>query len=122
MGRRVCGLVVAVVLITLILRSPSRAEQISLDALVSPSTMILKDGRPLTFAVHGFIEFKSIAELFPSIEAQTRRWQLDDPQRQGLARGLLRRGIESQVVAIIVERLLEVLITYLTDYFRQPMR
>jgi len=121
MGRRVCGLVVAVVLITLILRSPSRAEQISLDALVIPSTMILKDGRPLTFAVHGFIEFKSIAELFPSIEAQTRRWQLDDPQRQGLARELLRRGIESRVVSMSDERPLEALITHTSDELRQAI-
>jgi hypothetical protein len=121
MGRRVCGLVVAVVLITLILRLPLRAEQISLDALVTPSTMVLKDGRPLTFSVHGFIEFKSLAELFPFIETQTHRWQLDDARRQDLARELLRRGIESRVVSMSDERPLEALITHTSDELRQTI-
>jgi hypothetical protein len=44
-----------------------QAQQISLQALVTPSTTITKDGRTVTFAVHGFIEFKSLAELFPYI-------------------------------------------------------
>src|SRR5947209_14672006 len=78
MGKRVCGLAIAVVAIAVVLRAPLRAEQISLDALVTPSTTILKDGRPLTFAVHGFIEFKTLAELFPYIDSQTKRWQLED--------------------------------------------
>ena len=36
-----------------------------LQALVTPSTVIRKDGVPVRFAVHGFIEFSSLAELFP---------------------------------------------------------
>src|SRR5207249_945656 len=95
MGKRVCGLAIAVVAIGVVLRAPLRAEQISLDALVTPSTTILKDGRPLTFAVHGFIEFKSLAELFPYIDSQTKRWQLDELQRQDLVRDLLRRDRKS---------------------------
>jgi hypothetical protein len=121
MKKRVCRLVVAVVLITLILRVPLRAEQISLDALVTPSTMILKDGRPLPFSIHGFIEFKSLAEVFPFIEAQTHRWQLDEAQRQELARDLLRRGIESRVVSMSDERPLETLITHTSDELRQAI-
>src|SRR2546428_6418784 len=107
MGKRVCGLAIAVVAIAVVLRAPLRAEQISLDALVTPSTTILKDGRPLTFAVHGFIEFKSLAELFPYIDSQTKRWQLDELQRQDLVRDLLRRGIESRIVSMNDERSLE---------------
>jgi hypothetical protein len=114
-------LVIAVVVITLILRVSLQAQQISLDALVTPSTMILKDGHPLMFAVHGFIEFKSLAELFPFIEAQTHRWQLDDAQRQDLARELLRRGIESRVVSMNDERPLEALITHTSDELRQTI-
>src|SRR5882724_13102657 len=74
MRKRACGLVIAVVAIAVILRAPLRAEQLSLQAIVTPTTTILKDGRPLTFAVHGFIEFKSLAELFPYIDSQTKRW------------------------------------------------
>src|SRR2546423_15601868 len=72
MGKRVCGLAIAVVAIPVVLRAPGRAQQISLDALVTPSPTILKDGRPLTFPVHGFLEFKSLAGLCPSIDSQTK--------------------------------------------------
>src|SRR5712692_5011277 len=73
--------------------SPLCAEAVSLQALVTPSTTIVKDGRPVKFALYGFIEFKSLAELFPYIESQTRRWNvpggLDEEQRRRLARELL---------------------------------
>ncbi len=121
MGKRVCGLAIAVVAIAVVLRAPLRAEQISLDALVTPSTTILKDGRPLTFAVHGFIEFKSLAELFPYIDSQTKRWQLDDLQRQDLVRDLLRRGIESRIVSMNDERSLEAVITHTSDELRKAI-
>ena len=121
MGKRVCGLAIAVVAIAVVLRAPLRAEQISLDALVTPSTTILKDGRPLTFAVHGFIEFKSLAELFPYIDSQTKRWQLDELQRQDLVRDLLRRGIESRIVSMNDERPLEAVITHTSDELRKAI-
>ena len=77
-------------LITMTLTLSVRAEQVSLQAIVTPSTTILKDGRVVTFAVHGFIEFKSLAELFPYIESQTRRWPanggLDHAEQQRLTR------------------------------------
>src|SRR6266480_4372138 len=83
-------------LITMTLTLSVRAEQVSLQAIVTPSTTILKDGRVVTFAVHGFIEFKSLAELFPYIESQTRRWKtdssVDDPSGR-IRQELLRRGI-----------------------------
>jgi hypothetical protein len=90
------------------------AEPISLQSLVNPSTTIQKNGRLVTFALHGFIEFKSLAELFPYIDSQTKRWggALDDSQRQQLAANLLRRGIESRVIAMTDERPLETLITH----------
>jgi hypothetical protein len=102
---------------------PLRAQQVSLQSLISPSTVILKDGRPLTFALHGFIEFKSLADLFPYIASQTQRWKstLDESQRQRLASELLRRGIESRVVSMIDERPLETLITHTSDELRQAI-
>src|SRR6266436_5725437 len=121
MRKRACGLVIAVVAIAVVLRAPLRAEQLSLQAIVTPTTTILKDGRPLTFAVHGFIEFKSLAELFPYIDSQTKRWNLDDKQRQQLARDLLRRGIESRIVSMNDERPLEAVITHTSDELRQAI-
>jgi hypothetical protein len=79
------------------------AQVVSLQAIVTPSTVFLKDGRPVTFAVRGFIEFKSLAELFPYIDSQTTRWKdradFGKVQREALARELLRRGIESRIIS-----------------------
>lgn len=99
------------------------AQQIPLETIVTPSTVILKDGRPVTFALHGFIEFKTLAEMFPYIELQTKRWprMLSDAERQRLARELLRRGIESRVVSMADERPLEALLTHTSDELRQAI-
>jgi hypothetical protein len=99
-----------------------QAQQISLQALVAPSTTIVKDGRPVTFAVHGFIEFKSLSELFPYIDSQTQRWKtLDDAARGELARDLLRRGIESRVISMTDERPVEALITHTSKELREAL-
>jgi hypothetical protein len=117
--------IVGMALFTMTLRVSVRAEQVSLQALVTPSAKILKDGQVITFAVRGFIEFNSLAELFPYIESQTRRWQaiggLDDRRQQRLARELLRRGIESRVVSMSDERPLEALITHTSKELRQAL-
>lgn len=104
---------------------PLRAETVSLRALVSPSTVIVKNGRPVTFALHGFIEFESLSELFPYIEAQTQRWNfqggLNGEQRRQLAGELLRRGIESRVISMEDERPLETLVTHTGEELRQAL-
>src|SRR5579863_957786 len=89
-----------VVLIAVALAMPACAEQLSLQALVTPSTVVLsKDGHPVTFALHGFIEFKSLNELFSYIDSQNRRWrsnpEIAETERQAMMRDLLRRGVES---------------------------
>jgi hypothetical protein len=109
----------------LLLRSALQAEPISLQALVTPSTIITKDGQPVTFAVHGFIEFKSLAQLFPYIESQTRRWKtsadFDDAAGRNLGRDLLGRGIESRVISMADERPLETLITHTREELQQAL-
>src|ERR1700730_1034294 len=117
--------IVGMALITMTLRVSVRAEQVSLQAIVTPSTTIFKDGLSVTVAVHGFIECTSLAELFPYIESQTRRWQanggLDDAGQRRLARELLRGGIESRVVSMSDERPLEALMTYTSEELRQAL-
>jgi len=117
----VSGWMVRVALIAVILRTPLQAENISLQGIVTPSTTILRDGHPVAFALHGFIEFKSLAELFPYIETQTRRWNVGTEGGQRLARELLRRGIESRVVSMTDERPLEVLVTHTNAELRQAL-
>ncbi|HWY02660.1 MAG TPA: hypothetical protein VNX60_03250 [Candidatus Acidoferrum sp.] len=121
----VAWLMLCAVLTVLSVSLPLRAEAVSLQALVTPSTTLLKDGRPVTFALYGFIEFKSLAELFPYVESQTRRWNvpggLDDTQRRRLAGELLRRGIESRVISMEDERPLEALLTHTSEELRQAL-
>lgn len=110
------------------------AQDLSLQALVTPSTILVKDGHPVTFAIHGFIEFRSLAEAFPYIHSQQRRWQpdgvtpdvhtqnvLSNDERQQLARELLRRAIESRVVSMTDERPLEILLTHTAEEVRQAI-
>ncbi len=117
--------VLRVHLIVLSFSLPLCAQPISLQELVTPSTTLVKDGRPVTFAVHGFIEFKSLAELFPYIDSQIQRWKirggLDEEERGQLARELLRRGIESRVISMEDERPLEALITHTSDELRRAV-
>jgi hypothetical protein len=108
-----------------LLSTPLRADEVSLQALVTPSTVILKDGHSVTFALHGFIEFKSLSEFFPYIDSQTQRWKgnsaVDRAQLRLLSAELLRRGIESRVVSMVDERPLEALLTHTADEVRQAV-
>lgn len=117
--------VIGIALIAVIPTTSLRAQQASLQAIVTPSTILSKEGHVVAFAVHGFIEFKSLADLFPYIESQTRRWQanggLDDAGQRHLARELLRRGIESRVLSMVDERPLETLMTHTSEELRQAL-
>jgi hypothetical protein len=110
----------------LLIKTPKlTAEDLSLQALVTPSTIVMKDGHPVTFAIHGYIEFKSLAEVFPYIDSQTVRWKPDGrfavEERRLLARELLRHAIESRVVSMTDERPLEILLTHTAEQLRQAM-
>jgi hypothetical protein len=116
--------IIQVALAATMLSTSLRAQELSLQALVTPSTTILKDGRPVTFALHGFIEFKSLSEMFPYIDSQTQRWKPDGitgEQRQLLARELLRRGSESRIISMTDERPLEILITHTREELLQAL-
>jgi len=106
---------------TVIVPATLQAQQITLQTLVTPSSVVVKDGHPVTFAIHGFIEFESLSVLFPYIDSETRRWSLAPSRREQLARDLLRRGIESRVISMTDERPLETLITHTSDELRQAI-
>jgi hypothetical protein len=106
--------------------APLGGQTIPLERIVAPSAVLLKDGHPVIFAVHGFIEFKSLAELFPYIESQKQRWKssggMDEAEIQRVARDLLRRGIESRVISMLDERPLETLLTHTSDELKEALR
>src|SRR6202789_4170841 len=118
-----CWIVQAVLAATM-LTALAQAQELSLQSLVTPSTIIQKDAHPVTFALHGFIEFKSLSELFPYIDSQTKRWKPDaitGEQCQNLARELVRRGVESRIISMTDERPLEILITHTKEELLQAL-
>jgi hypothetical protein len=124
--RTVHGWGFGLLVITAILSPSLQAQQLSLQALVTPSTTINKDGHPITFALHGFIEFKSLADMFTYVDSQTQRWKsdanFDGAKRQRLARELLRRGLEGRVISMTDERPLEVLVTHTREELQQALK
>jgi hypothetical protein len=112
-------------IVLFVLSSALRAQDVSLESIVRPSTVIVKNGQAVTFAIHGYVEFKSLAEAFPYIESQTHRWKGDpritDAERQRLGQELLRRAVESRIVSMADERPLEVLVTHTADELKQAL-
>lgn len=114
-------LVLLPLLIASRLPAQESSRQNSLQALVTPSTVYMKDGHPVTFALHGFIEFQSLAEAFPYIESQTHRWPSASLDRKSLARDLVRRAVESRVISMTDERPLEILITHTAEELKAAL-
>jgi hypothetical protein len=103
--------------------SPLRAQPLSLNTVVTPSTVLKKNGKTVTFAIHGFIEFKSLADVFPYIKSQTIRWKgkISGQQSQQLASALLREAVESRVVSMDDEDPLEALLAHTSGELRQAI-
>jgi hypothetical protein len=84
--------------------------------MVTPSTVFLKDNQPVTFALNGFIEFKTLSELFVYVDAQAARWTFGSAdERQAFGDGLFRRGVESRLISMVDETPLELLITHTAE-------
>jgi hypothetical protein len=106
-----------------VMAAPLRGEPLPLQKLVTPSTVIQKDSHVLTFAIHGYVDFNSLAEAFPYIESQRQRWngKISEADVQQLSRNLLREAVESRVISMEDERPLETLITHTSDELRQAV-
>jgi len=99
--------------LVLLLPSLAAAKGLTLDDLVTPSAVFVKDGRPVTFALLGQIEFKTLDELFSYIDREAGRWSFPSAAaRQAWGDGLLRRGVESRLVSMTYEKPLELLLTH----------
>jgi hypothetical protein len=100
------------------------AEPLSLEKLLTPSTVIEKNGHVVTFAIHGFIEFKSLAELFRYLESERQRWtgNISEQEQQQLSNELLREGVESRVISMEDERPLETLVTHTDEELRMAIK
>ena len=101
----------------------SAGEPLALKAVVTPSAVIQKDGRTVTFAIHGYIDFQSLAQALVYIEAQQHRWKgkIPDEENRKLALRLLREAVESRVVSMADERPLEAVVTHTSNELRQAI-
>ncbi len=109
--------------VILIVTSPMRAHELSLNALVAPSTVIVKDGRTVRFAIHAFVEFASLEEAFRYVETQRERWRgkISEEEWRRVESGLVREAVESRVVSMADERPLETLVTHTSEELRQAI-
>ena len=109
----------------ILLNTIALGQSLALQKIVTPSSVILKEGRPVVFAIHGFLEFKSLAESFPYISEQSHRWpgeaSLDQASRGRLAENLLHEAVESRIVSMTDERPLEVLLTHTEQELRDAI-
>ena len=95
------------------LAQAEQQQQILLDDVVNPSTVIVKNGETVKFAIHGYVEFSSLQESFAYVEAQTVRWKGDaSVDTQKLSRELTREAVESRVISMVDERPLQALVTH----------
>jgi len=101
----------------------AKAEPIALRSVVTPAAVIVKDGRTVNFAIHGFIEFSSLKEAFAYIESQQERWKgkISEEDLRALGNGLLREAVESRVVSMVDERPLETLVTHTSAELREAI-
>ena len=104
---------------------PAAAQNLTLQDIVTPSTVVMKDGHPVTFAIYAFIEFRSLSEAFRYIDSQSTRWPVDgllgDAGRKSRARELLRHAIESRIVSMTDERPLELLLTHTEEELKRAL-
>lgn len=108
----------------LLLSPPSltAANELALEDLATPSAVFVKDGRPVTFALLGLIEFKTLDELFAYIDREAGRWSFPSAAaRQAYGDGLLRRGVESRLVSMTYEKPLELLLTHTRDELEEAV-
>jgi hypothetical protein len=103
----------ALVLLPAVAPAQPAVPRMTLRQLVTPSSRLEAHGRPLRFALHGLIEFDTLADLFAHVDAEAGRWRFESPAaRQAFGDALLRRGVESRVVSMETELPLELLLTH----------
>ena len=105
---------VALLAVTLVLSRPAGAAgPLTLDDIAVPSTVFVKDGQPVSFALLGLVPFQTLGELFVYIDREAGRWSFPTPAaRQEFGDRLLRRGVESRLVSMTYEKPVELLVTH----------
>ena len=89
------------------------AAPLTLIRLVDPATRVEVNGQTVPFALHGFVRFETLNDLFIYIDEQAGRWTFPTAQaRQAFGDDLLQRGVESRIVSMQTELPLEIVLTH----------
>ena len=94
-----------------------------LKTVVTPTSVVENDGKPVTFAIHGYIEFRSLSQALAYIKSQQQRWRgkISEEENRRLAADLLREAVESRVISMTDERPLEALVTHTSEELRRAV-
>src|SRR5215469_12620066 len=100
-GRRMFDRVLVATALIALRVSLSSAELVPLKDVVTPSSVLMKDGKPVMFAIHGFVEFHSLAEAFAYIESQRKRWKgkISEEELNGLEKAMLLEALVTHTSA-----------------------
>jgi len=91
----------------------AESRPLTLQTLVQPSTIFFKDDQVIRFAVHGYLMFQTLDELFAHIDREAGRWKFSSSgERETFAADLLRRGMTSRLISMQYEKPLEILLTH----------
>ena len=100
----------------LLLLVGAASAQPLLQDVITPTAVISRDGKPVTFALYGLVEFNTLQDSFTYIDAQAGRWgNADAATQRKFADDLLRRAVESRIVSMVDERPLELVLTHTPD-------
>lgn len=89
------------------------AAPLTLRRLVDPATRVEVNGQTVPFALHGFVRFETLNDLFMYIDEQAGRWTFATTQaRHAFGDDLLQRGVESRIVSMQTELPLEIVLTH----------
>lgn len=104
--------------------SPLAAQvyTVSLQQLVTPSSILSDQGRTVPVSLYAFLEFDNLWDLFAYIDEQAGRWKFDSPaESQAFAEKLLERGVESRVIRMTYSIPHEVLITHTREELEKAL-
>ena len=92
---------------------PAQQPTLTLRELVDPSSIFRNQDGAVPVFLHAFIEFRNLENLFDYINTQAGRWRFESPSdRKSFADSLLRRGIESRIISMTLEKPREILLTH----------
>jgi hypothetical protein len=79
----------------------AQESHLTLAELLTPTSIVRHHNEPVRFALHWFIEFETLGELFSYIDNQAGQWEFDSVEtKRTFVDDLLLQGLESRVISL----------------------